>query len=184
MAYTCKTCDQILPPDGVFTYRQKPYCDAHAPFGAVRYGATTAYQCIRCSQLIPNGEVLVFDRQPLCTRCAPGGSKPWNPATVAPLEAAPVNVPVALGAPAGGLPSSVVTGSVAESRGPLTLLGLCCCAIGLVFLLNPEAPVDRSSLGLYESALPGGVANLHKLALGQTFTIVGAIFLAAAWRPR
>jgi hypothetical protein len=36
MAYTCKTCDQILPSDGVFTYKQKPYCAAHAPEGAVR----------------------------------------------------------------------------------------------------------------------------------------------------
>jgi hypothetical protein len=51
-------------------------------------------------------------------------------------------------------------------------------AIGLYFLLNPEAPAQ------YGSSYSSGVVSIQKLTLGDTFTIVGAIFLAAAWRPR
>jgi hypothetical protein len=73
-----------------------------------------------------------------------------------------------------------------ESRAPLTLLGLACLAVGVFYLVNPEAPVniDRSSLGVFSTAIPESVVNLQKLIIGQTFTIAGAIFLAAAWRPR
>jgi hypothetical protein len=44
-----------------------------------------------------------------------------------------------------------------------------------------DEQVDSELAG---SLFPGGVANLQKLTIGETFTIVGAIFLAAAWRPR
>jgi hypothetical protein len=50
------------------------------------------------------------------------------------------------------------------------LIGLVSSALGLYFLLT--SPGDA------------GVADAQRLALGATGTIVGAIFLAAAWRPR
>jgi hypothetical protein len=174
MTYTCKTCDQTLPPDGVFTYGQKPYCDVHAPFGAVRYGATTAYQCIRCSQLIPNGEVLAFENQPLCTRCAPGGSKPWNFTIDAPLAVGPMPVQSTDVIPAN---SSSTGDSLSIGGVLLTLLGLLCVAVGLNYLVfNPGNPG--------EYGLARDTINMHCLAIGQTFTLAGAIFCAAAWRPR
>ncbi len=63
-------------------------------------------------------------------------------------------------------------GDIRESRGPLTLLGLVCSAVGIYFLLNPAAPVGGTSFGEYSSAIPA-VANLHRLAIGQTFTRFG-----------
>jgi CheY-like chemotaxis protein len=48
-------------------------------------------------------------------------------------------------------------------------------------LLNPGVQVDSALSG---GLIPGEVANPQKLTIGETFTIVGAIFLAAAWRPR
>jgi hypothetical protein len=73
-----------------------------------------------------------------------------------------------------------------ESRVPLTLLGLICIAAGVFFFLNPESPmnIDRSSLGMFAGLIPDSIVNLQKLILGQTLTLAGAIFLAAAWRPR
>ena len=50
------------------------------------------------------------------------------------------------------------------------LFGLGSTGLGLYFLLI--GPGD------------GGAANLQRLTLGETGMIVGAIFLAAAWRPR
>jgi hypothetical protein len=48
--------------------------------------------------------------------------------------------------------------------------------VGLWFLLNPELP----GASMYSS----DVINLQRLSIGQTFTLVGAIFLAVGIRPR
>jgi len=53
----------------------------------------------------------------------------------------------------------------------LTVLGLLASGIGLWYLFNP-------SVG------PSEVVNLQRLTMGETFTIAGALFLGAAWRPR
>ena len=68
----------------------------------------------------------------------------------------------------------------------LTLLGLACLAVGLYFLLNPAVDnFDAYLAGIQTGiSVPREVVNIHRLTLGETFTIVGAIFLAAAWRPR
>ncbi len=50
------------------------------------------------------------------------------------------------------------------------LIGLVSSALGLYFLLT--SPGDGSAF------------NVQRLTLGETGTIVGAILLAAAWRPR
>jgi hypothetical protein len=65
-----------------------------------------------------------------------------------------------------------------ETGAPLTIIGILFMLVGVWHLLNPGLPG-------YEGALLGrGVANLQRLAIGETFTIAGAIFLATAWRPR
>jgi hypothetical protein len=52
--------------------------------------------------------------------------------------------------------------------------GVICMAIGLYLLLvNPGADTEM-----------GVIVNLQKLSIGQTFSIVGAIFIAVQWRPR
>lgn len=62
----------------------------------------------------------------------------------------------------------------------LTILGLLCAGVGLYYLLvEPSVPDATDFLGTGR-----GIVNLHRLYLGQTLTIVGAIFLAVAWRPR
>lgn len=147
----------------------------------------STYSCVKCGSQIPDGEVLVFNHKPLCSRCAPGGSKPWRERTDPPLDVAPTGLadsPTLSSMPVPGAVSPTPGTTGPESRGPLTLVGLVCGAIGLYFLLNPGVSVDTSAFGTYGGALPDSIANLHKLALGQTFTIVGAIFLAVAWRPR
>jgi hypothetical protein len=71
---------------------------------------------------------------------------------------------------------------VATERGSQKLcvyVGLFFMVLGLYFLLNPEVPV-ADGLGIAVSY----VANIHRLTLGQTFSIVGAIFLASGIRPR
>jgi hypothetical protein len=55
-------------------------------------------------------------------------------------------------------------------------LGVVALLIGLFFLIDPSS-------GSPEYGMPH-VANIHKLTLGQTFSIMGAIFLAAGLRPR
>ncbi|WP_281662063.1 hypothetical protein [Halomonas sp. Alg239-R46] len=57
------------------------------------------------------------------------------------------------------------------------ILGLVGCfflALGFYFLL-----IDPGS-----STSVGNIANLQKLNIGQTCSIIGAIFIAAEWRPR
>ena len=61
----------------------------------------------------------------------------------------------------------------------LNILGFLALAIGLFFLLADPTEAPRTYL-----IEPGPrVINLHRAYIGQTFTIVGAVFLAAAWRP-
>lgn len=48
--------------------------------------------------------------------------------------------------------------------------------VGLYFLFNPSEP------GAYGEV--SHVANIHRLTIGETLSIVGAIFLAAGLRPR
>ena len=56
------------------------------------------------------------------------------------------------------------------------VLGVVFVALGFYFLISPsEGEVE---------ILGRTVVNLHRLALGQTSAIVGAIFLAAGIRPR
>jgi len=65
-------------------------------------------------------------------------------------------------------------GSREETRGSVVacvILGVFFLVVGLYFLLNP------SNAG-------SDVANVHRLTLGETFSIMGAIFLAAGIRPR
>jgi hypothetical protein len=56
----------------------------------------------------------------------------------------------------------------------LTAVGILCLVVGLYFLF--VAPGDTAVLG-------HDVVNIQRLTIGETFTIIGAIFLAAAWRP-
>lgn len=51
------------------------------------------------------------------------------------------------------------------------VLGLLCLAIGLWFLVASPSEGE-------------GVVNLQRLTIGETSSIAGAIFLAAAMRPR
>lgn len=60
------------------------------------------------------------------------------------------------------------------------VLGVLCLAIGLYFLFNPTTDISS----VYGAEDLPKVANIHKLTLGQTFSIIGAIFLAAGLRPR
>lgn len=62
------------------------------------------------------------------------------------------------------------------------VLGLVLLLAGLYFLIAapgiPSADAMPDSLGAIR------VVNFQHLAMGQAFTVAGAIFLAAAWRPR
>jgi hypothetical protein len=99
----------------------------------------------------------------------------------------PAELVAALRAPKGRPPvdkPAQGAGDVSDVSGAtifLTMIGLGFMAAGLYLLLNPGVHVDSELAG---GLFPGGVANLQKLTMGETFTIVGAIFLAAAWRPR
>jgi hypothetical protein len=54
--------------------------------------------------------------------------------------------------------------------------------VGLYFLV--VAPGMPMAEDMSDSVGALRVANFHRLAMGQAFTVAGAIFLAAAWRPR
>ena len=61
-------------------------------------------------------------------------------------------------------------------RYSLAVSGALFMAAGLYFLLvNPS---ESSVEGI------GRIANLHRLTLGETFTITGAILSGFAWRPK
>jgi hypothetical protein len=64
-----------------------------------------------------------------------------------------------------------------DSMGGLTLLGLACLAGGFYYLVI--APGNPDGYGL-----SGSTVNLQRLYIGQTLALAGAIFCAAAWRPR
>jgi hypothetical protein len=82
--------------------------------------------------------------------------------------------------PARALPVRDARSDGVQSTAPLTLVGFLFVAIGLYFLvLEPGA-----ATGDYTGLVPSRVVNLQRLAMGETFTICGAVFLAAAWRPR
>ena len=51
--------------------------------------------------------------------------------------------------------------------------------VGLYFLLIAPGETVSGEYGLTRE-----VVNIQRLTIGETFTIVGAVFLAAAWRPR
>lgn len=66
-----------------------------------------------------------------------------------------------------------------------------CFAAGVVFMIAGlfflivapgETVPTLNDLGL--PGVPQTVVNLQRLAMGETFTITGAVFLAAALRPR
>lgn len=59
-------------------------------------------------------------------------------------------------------------------------LGVIFLAIGAWFLLNPSTEFGGS---LQSSGFPAFI-NIHRLYIGQTSAIVGAIFLAVGIRPR
>jgi hypothetical protein len=69
------------------------------------------------------------------------------------------------------------TGMEAGSTGACITLGIAFMLVGFYFL----ALAPGESTGF--DALPQ-VANLHRLTIGETCSIVGAIFLAAGIRPR
>jgi hypothetical protein len=76
--------------------------------------------------------------------------------------------------------SSSHTVSNQGSASTCIALGTLSLLVGLYFLVNPTADVSSA----YGAVGVPQVANIHKLALGQTLAIVGAVFLAAGLRPR
>ncbi|WP_445012008.1 hypothetical protein [Vreelandella stevensii] len=64
--------------------------------------------------------------------------------------------------------------AIADKNQVLGWIGCLFLAIGFYFLL-----IDSGS-----STSMGNIANLQKLNIGQTCSIIGAIFIAAEWRPR
>ncbi len=66
-----------------------------------------------------------------------------------------------------------------------TLIGLALVAAGAFFLfIQRGEPGVEIPYGVAPGLGGRGVANLHRLTIGQTLFISGVIFLAAAWRPR
>lgn len=62
----------------------------------------------------------------------------------------------------------------------LNMLGFIAMGIGLYLLLGDPSEAPQT----YSVIPEPRVINLHRVFIGQTFTVVGAVFLAAAWRPR
>jgi hypothetical protein len=85
-------------------------------------------------------------------------------------------------------PDTPAAGSV-EARAGTPVGVIACHVLGLVFLIaglyflviEPGNPVADT---LPDSVAGIRVVNFQRLAMGQAFTVAGAIFLAAAWRPR
>lgn len=69
---------------------------------------------------------------------------------------------------------SLADSGASEKNPILGSVGCLFLAIGFYFLL-----IDPGS-----STSVGNIANLQKLNIGQTCSIIGAIFIAAEWRPR
>ena len=81
--------------------------------------------------------------------------------------------------------STTASSSTSDTPGGVILcnvLGFVLLLAGLYFLIVapgiPTADAMPDSLGAIR------VVNFQRLAMGQAFTVAGAIFLAAAWRPR
>lgn len=104
-----------------------------------------------------------------CGECAPlaysSGNTVESDTTQEP-PAAPVNGPASPQAGGG-------------SAGACALIGLACLAIGGYLLIDPTITVPG-----YAGIGTEKVANIHMMTLGETLSIIGAIFLAAAIRPR
>jgi hypothetical protein len=63
-----------------------------------------------------------------------------------------------------------------------TVFGFLFLLLGLYFLVI--APGIPTADAMPDSVAAIRVVNFQRLAMGQAFTVAGAIFLAAAWRPR
>ncbi len=81
--------------------------------------------------------------------------------------------------------ASTTASSTRDTPGGAVLcnvLGFVLLLAGLYFLIVapgiPNADAMPDSLGAIR------IVNFQRLAMGQAFTVAGAIFLAAAWRPR
>ncbi len=85
---------------------------------------------------------------------------------------------------AGRSPEKVMTSTPDATAGLImcNVLGVLFLLVGLYFLVvEPGNPVADT---LPDSVAGIRVVNFQRLAIGQAFTVAGAIFLAAAWRPR
>jgi len=89
--------------------------------------------------------------------------------------------------------SSAATGVRAFAVPVLGLAGIGSLLVGLYFLVvAPGQPLPQNESQTQTttpassppSLLAGGVVNLQRLSLGETFTICGVILIAAEWRPR
>ncbi len=76
------------------------------------------------------------------------------------------------------------------SSSPNTPGGVIACnVLGAIFLLAGLyllviAPGNPMADDLTDSVAALRVVNFQRLAVGQALTVAGAVFLAAAWRPR
>lgn len=69
-------------------------------------------------------------------------------------------------------------GTKETSSSWLGTLGILSMLAGMFFLLfSPSSSMGQNNLGM-------GVVNLNDMFFGSSLTIVGAIFVAAQWRPR
>jgi len=62
----------------------------------------------------------------------------------------------------------------------LGILGVICFSVGIYFLLDPTVWTSSTS----KTSETTSVVNLQALGIGETLSVVGAIFIAAEWRPR
>jgi len=138
---------------------------------------TEVFICPSCQQVFPKNAGTFDNKLGYCTYCAASGARS-SPA-VAPAPPSPAVAPAP---PLYSASKAASAGSAALLTALLTSLGLAFMLVGLNFLFNPGVPVDGAYRGI-GSVLPDNVVNLQRLTMGETFTIVGAIFLAAAWRP-
>lgn len=131
--------------------------------------------CPRCSRTVPWTDQEWDSLLNCCRQCAterfgiPPKAVPPHPATAPATDAV------------GTLesPDSKGTKTSNDTSGQslfLTLIGLACIAVGLYYLvLHPSNPGEYGD---------SDTVTLHRLVLGQTATLAGVVFCAAAWRPR
>jgi len=58
-----------------------------------------------------------------------------------------------------------------NTNGLIGVIGIISLLAGLFFLISPTSGID-------------GVISIHKLTIGETLSIVGAVFIAAQWYAR